>query len=319
MLLGISVAVFLMLHLTPGDPARVMLGDRATPEALAQLREELGLNEPWQVQYWKFLGRALRGDLGKSIKTHRDISVEIKDRFPATVELALASMIFATVLGMLAGIISSTKQYSFFDYSSMVGSLVGISMPIFWLGLVLIIVFSVNLGLFPTSGRISTRVFLDKTTNFYIIDSLISGNWVAFRDVLHHMVLPAVALGTIPMAIISRMTRSSMLEVVRQDFIRTAEAKGLARAAITYRHALKNAMIPVVTVIGLQFGYLLGGAILTETIFAWPGIGRWLFLAVGARDFRAIQGGALLVATVFILVNLVVDMLYAYLDPRIRY
>lgn len=308
-----------MLHLTPGDPARVMLGERATPEALARLREELGLNEPWYVQYWEFLSRALRGDLGKSIKSHQKISVEIRDRFPATVELALASMVFATILGMIAGIISATKQYSVFDYSSMVGSLVGISMPIFWLGLVLIIVFSVKLGLFPLSGRIGPRISLERITNFYLIDSLITGNWVAFKDTLHHLVLPSVALGTIPMAFISRMTRSSMLEVIRQDFIRTAQAKGLAQAVVTYRHALKNAMIPVVTVIGLEFGYLLGGAILTETIFAWPGIGRWLFLAVGARDFRAIQGGVLLVATVFVLINLAVDMLYAFLDPRIRY
>jgi peptide/nickel transport system permease protein len=308
-----------MLHLTPGDPARVMLGERATPEALARLRADLGLNDPWYIQYWRFLSRAVRGDFGKSIKSHQEIRVEIRDRFPATVELALASMVFATILGMIAGIISATKQYSIFDYSSMVGSLVGISMPIFWLGLVLIIVFSVKLGLFPLSGRISPRISLDRITNFYLIDSLITGNWVAFKDALHHLVLPSVALGTIPMAFISRMTRSSMLEVIRQDFIRTAQAKGLAQAVVTYRHALKNAMIPVVTVIGLEFGYLLGGAILTETIFAWPGIGRWLFLAVGARDFRAIQGGVLLVATVFVLINLAVDMLYAFLDPRIRY
>ncbi len=317
-LLGISFLVFLTLRATPGDPARIMLGERASEQALAELRRELGLDKPWYIQYGRFLKGVLRGDLGRSIKTREKIIVEIKNRFPATMELAIASMIFATTLGILAGIISSTRRYSFLDYGTMIGALMGVSMPIFWLGLLLILVFSVNLGWFPVSGRLNPQLSLQTITNFYIVDSLLTGNWAALKDALWHLVLPAVALGTIPLSIITRMTRSSMLEVLGQEFIRTAYAKGLSERWVIYKHALRNALIPIITVTGLQLGFLLGGAILTETIFAWPGVGRWLVLAVQARDFPAVQGGAMLLATTFVLINLLVDLLYRYVDPRVK-
>lgn len=317
-LLGISFLVFLTLRATPGDPARIMLGERASEQALAELRRELGLDKPWYIQYGRFLKGVLQGDLGRSIKTREKIVVEIKNRFPATIELALASMVFATTLGLLAGIVSSTRRYSFLDYGTMIGALMGVSMPIFWLGLLLILVFSVNLGWFPVSGRLNPQLSLQTITHFYILDSLLTGNWAAFKDALWHLVLPAIALGTIPLSIIARMTRSSMLEVLQQEFIRTAYAKGLSERWVIYKHALHNALIPIITVTGLQLGFLLGGAILTETIFAWPGVGRWLVLAVQARDFPAVQGGALLLATTFVLINLLVDLLYRYVDPRIK-
>jgi peptide/nickel transport system permease protein len=317
-LLGISFLVFLTLRATPGDPARIMLGERASEQALAELRRELGLDKPWYIQYGRFLKGVLQGDLGRSIKTREKIIVEIKNRFPATMELAIASMIFATTLGTLAGIVSSTRRYSFLDYVTMIGALMGVSMPIFWLGLLLILVFSVNLGWFPVSGRLNPQLSLQTITHFYILDSLLTWNWAALKDALWHLILPAVALGTIPLSIIARMTRSSMLEVLQQEFIRTAYAKGLSERWVIYKHALRNALIPILTVTGLQLGFLLGGAILTETIFAWPGVGRWLVLAVQARDFPAVQGGAMLLATTFVLLNLLVDLLYAYVDPRIK-
>ena len=318
-LLGVSVIVFLMIHFVPGDPAQVMLGERASAQSLAELRAELGLDRPLHVQMLRFFSGVLRGDLGRSIKTHERILVEIKKRFPATIELTMASMIFASIVGVLAGMISATRRGSALDYATMMAALTGISMPIFWLGLMLILIFSSTLGLFPISGRLSSHLHLEVRTGFYFIDSLITGNFIAFSDVLWHLTLPAVALGTIPMAVIARMTRSSMLEVLREDFIRTAWAKGLSEKAVIFRHALKNSFIPTLTVIALQFGYLLGGAIITETIFAWPGVGRWLLFAVQARDFRAVQGGVLLMAASFVLVNLIADLLYAWLDPRIRY
>ncbi len=317
-LLGISFLVFLTMRATPGDPARVMLGERASEEALTQLRRELGLDRPWYIQYGRFLKGVLQGDLGRSIKTREKISVEIKHRFPATLELAVASMVLAATVGVLAGIISSTRRYSLLDYSTMVGALAGVSMPVFWLGLLLILVFSVNLGWFPVSGRLSPQLSLRTLTHFYLLDSLLTWNLPALKDALWHLVLPALALGTIPMSIIARMTRSSMLEVLRQEFIQTAYAKGLPESWVVYKHALCNALIPIITVIGLQLGLLLGGAILTETIFSWPGVGRWLVLAVQARDFPAVQGGAMLLATTFVLVNLLVDLLYRYVDPRMK-
>jgi len=239
-------------------------------------------------------------------------------RFPATIELSLAAILIATVFGMLAGIISATRQYSVFDYISMVVSLIGVSMPIFWLGLVLMIIFSLHLGWLPLSGRLSYFIELETVTNLYVIDSVLTGNWTAFKDAVWHLIMPAFTLSTIPMAIIARITRSSMLEVLRQDYIRTAKAKGLSPVTVYLKHGLKNAMIPVITVIGLQFGILMGGAILTETIFAWPGIGNWILNAVYARDFNAVQGGTMLVATVFVLINMVVDILYAWVNPRIK-
>lgn len=317
-LLGISVLVFFMIHLIPGDPAEMMLGERASEQSLRQVREELGLDKPLYAQYGRFMSRLVRGDLGRAFKTNEKITTEIAERFPATIELSIAAMIIATVLGMTAGIISATRQYSIFDYTSMVFSLVGVSMPIFWLGLVLMIIFSVNLGWLPLSGRLSYDVSLETVTRIYLLDSVLTRNWPAFKDALWHLAMPAFTLSTIPMAIIARITRSSMLEVLRQDYIRTARAKGLAPRVVYLKHGLKNALIPVITVIGLQFGILMGGAILTETIFAWPGIGKWILDAVYARDFNAVQGGTMLVATTFVLINMLVDILYAWVNPRIK-
>jgi peptide/nickel transport system permease protein len=317
-LLGISLVVFLMVHLVPGDPAIVMLGERARPEALAELRTEMGLDKPLYVQYGRFLSELLRLDLGRSVKTHELVKVEIAQRFPATFELAVAAMILATVIGVLAGVASAARPRSWLDYTSMVGALVGVSMPIFWLGLMLILIFASLLHWLPISGRLPHDVSFPMRTHLFVVDAVLSGNPRNVVAALRHLILPALALGTIPMAVIARMTRSSLLEVMRQEYVRTARAKGLPEKSVIFTHALRNAIIPTITVIGLQFGYLLSGAIITETVFAWPGVGRWLLGAVLARDFRAIQGGVLVIAAIFVLVNLVVDMLYGFIDPRIR-
>ena len=306
-----------MMHITPGDPAELLLGERATEPALEALREHLGLNEPLHVQYGMFLKRLLKGDLGETIWTRQKVWIEVKQRFPATLELSIAAMIISTLLGVILGIISATKQYSLFDYLSMLGALVGVSMPIFWLGLVLMLIFSLNLGWLPMSGRLSVNIDLDTITNFYILDAMLTKNWPALKDALWHLTLPAFTLGTIPLAIVARMTRSSMLEVLRQDYIKTAKAKGLSPTIVVLKHALRNALIPIVTVIGLMFGILMAGAILTETIFAWPGVGKWLYDAVLQRDYMVIQGGTLFVAAIFVVINLVVDVLYAVINPRI--
>jgi peptide/nickel transport system permease protein len=306
-----------MLHLTPGDPAELLLGERASEEALKQMREHLGLYEPLHVQYGMFLKRLMKGDLGETIWTRQKVWVEIKQRFPATLELSIVAMIISTFFGIILGIISATKQYSIFDYVSMLGALIGVSMPIFWLGLVLMLIFGLHLGWLPMSGRLTVGVDLEIITNFYVVDALLTKNWVALRDALWHITMPAFTLSTIPMAIVARMTRSSMLEVLRQDYIKTARAKGLSEWIVIIKHALRNALIPVVTVIGLQFGILLAGAILTETIFAWPGVGKWMYDAVMQRDYMVIQGGTLIIAAIFVVMNLIVDVLYAVINPRI--
>jgi peptide/nickel transport system permease protein len=316
-LLGVTIIIFLMLRITPGDPAELLLGERATPEALDAMREYLGLKEPLYVQYGMFIKRVCKFDLGETIWSRQKVSIEIKERFPATIELAVVAMGISCFFGIILGIISATKQYSWFDYLSMMTSLFGVSMPVFWLGLMLMLIFSLGLGWFPMSGRIGVDTDLKIITNFYLLDAILQGNWGALKDTLMHLALPALALSTIPLAIVARMTRSSMLEVLRQDYIRTAKAKGLSQAKIVLKHALRNGLIPVVTVVGLQFGLLMGGAILTETVFAWPGVGKWLFDGVVKRDYMVIQGGTLLVATTFILVNLAVDVLYAIINPRI--
>uniref|UniRef100_A0A7C4MKX3 ABC transporter permease n=1 Tax=Desulfatirhabdium butyrativorans TaxID=340467 RepID=A0A7C4MKX3_9BACT len=316
-LLGVSIIVFLMLHITPGDPAELLLGERATEQALHEIREHLGLNKPLYVQYGLFLKRLATLDLGETIWTREKVWTEISQRFPATIELSVAAMLISCFFGILFGIVSATKQYSIFDYLSMIGALVGVSMPIFWLGLVLMLIFSLVLGWFPMSGRLTIGVDLDPITHFYVLDSILTGNWKALKDVLWHLFLPAVTLSTIPMAIVARMTRSSMLEVLRQDYIKTARAKGLPQSTVIFKHAFRNALIPVVTTIGLQFGILMGGAILTETIFAWPGVGKWMFDAVMKRDYMVIQGGTLFIAGLFVLINLAVDVLYAVINPRI--
>lgn len=316
-LLGVSVIVFLMLHLTPGDPAELLLGERATNEALHEIREHLGLNEPLYVQYGMFLKRLMKGDLGETIRTREKVWIEIKQRFPATIELAVTALFIACLFGITLGIISATKQYSIFDYASMLAALTGVSMPIFWLGLVLMLIFSVNLGWLPLSARLSIDVDLRIITNIYTLDALLTRNWVALKDALWHLIMPAVTLSTIPMAIIARMTRSAMLDVLRQDYIRTAKAKGLSQFKVVFKHGLRNALIPVVTTVGLQFGVTMGGAILTESIFAWPGVGKWMYDAVAQRDYMVIQGGTLFIAALFILINLCVDLLYAIINPRI--
>jgi len=316
-LLGVSVIVFLMLHLTPGDPAELLLGERATNEALHEIREHLGLNEPLYVQYGMFLKRLMKCDLGETIWTRQKVWIEIKERFPATIELAVTALFIACLFGITLGIISATKQYSIFDYASMLAALTGVSMPIFWLGLVFMLIFSVNLGWLPLSARLSIDVDLQIITNIYTLDALLTRNWVALKDALWHLIMPAVTLSTIPMAIIARMTRSAMLDVLRQDYIRTAKAKGLSQFKVVFKHGLRNALIPVVTTIGLQFGVTLGGAILTESIFAWPGVGKWMYDAVTQRDYMVIQGGTLFIAALFILINLCVDILYAIINPKI--
>jgi peptide/nickel transport system permease protein len=316
-LLGVSVIVFLMLHLTPGDPAELLLGERATPQALDEMREHLGLKEPLYVQYGMFLKRLMQGDLGETIWTRQKVWTEVTQRFPATIELSVAALVISCFFGILFGIVSATRQYSIFDYLSMLGALAGVSMPIFWLGLVFMLIFSLNLGWLPLSGRLSIGVDLEVITNFYILDAILTRNWTALKDTVWHIILPAVTLSTIPTAIVARMTRSAMLDVLRQDYIKTAKAKGLSKMMIIFKHALRNALIPVVTTIGLQFGVLLGGAILTETIFAWPGVGKWMYDAVMQRDYMVIQGGTLFIAALFVLINLAVDVLYAVINPRI--
>jgi peptide/nickel transport system permease protein len=316
-LLGVTFIVFLMLHFTPGDPAELLMGERASEEALQAIREHLGLNEPLYVQYGMFLKQLVKGDLGETIWTRQKVWIEIKQRFPATIELSLVALFISCVFGMILGIVSATKQYSIFDYLSMLGALAGVSMPIFWLGLVFMLIFSLNLGWLPMSARLSVGVDLETITNFYILDALLTRNWAALKDALWHIIMPAVTLSTIPTAIIARMTRSSMLEVLRQDYIKTAKAKGLSQFSVIFKHALRNALIPVVTTIGLQFGVLMAGAILTETIFAWPGVGKWMYDAVMQRDYMVIRSGTLFIATIFILINLCVDVLYAIINPRI--
>lgn len=318
-LIGVTLFAFLLIHLIPGDPARIILGERASLEQLEQIRERLGLNDPLHIQYLHFMQRIGHGDLGRSAMSNNPVTAELKMRYPATIELALAAMFIAISIGIPAGIISASKQYSLFDHISMILALLGVSMPIFWLGLMLIWGFALALPIFPPSGRLGVEIELATLTNFHILDSLLTGNWIALKDALWHLVLPGLALGTIPMAIIARMTRSSMLEVLRQDYIRTAKAKGVSGRIVVYKHALRNALIPVLTVIGLQFGLLLGGAVLTETIFSWPGIGRLIYDAIMKRDFPIVQGTILTIATTFVFMNLLVDITYAYLDPRIKY
>ncbi|HSF34267.1 MAG TPA: ABC transporter permease [Candidatus Tectomicrobia bacterium] len=318
-LLGVSLAIFVLMRLIPGDPALVMLGERATAERIVEVRRSLGLDRSLAVQYLIYLKNILTGHLGRSIHTNTRVAEELSERFPATIELSLAAICLAGFIGVLAGIVSATRQYSILDSGFMMLSLAGVSMPIFWLGLMMIWAFALVLGWFPPSGRLEVRIFLDSVTGFYVLDSLLTRNWEAFWDALWHLALPAITLATVPFAIIARMTRSSLLEVLRQEYITTARSKGLNEWVVITRHALRNALIPILTVGGLQFGLLLGGAILTETIFSWPGLGRLLYNAVLARDYPVVQGGTLLIAVTFTVINLVVDLLYALADPRIRY
>lgn len=318
-LLGITLLVFLFLQLIPGNPAVVLLGPRATPDQIAALQEQLGLNRPLPLQYLSFLGKLIRFDLGRSIISGIPITQEIATRWPATFELSVGAMLVAIALGVPAGILAAVKKNGWIDNLAMTTSLIGVSMPVYWLGLLLVYLFAVNLQWLPPSGRIGVGVDLQPITGFYVLDSLLRLNFSALFDVLAHLILPAITVGTIPLAIIARITRSAMLEVLSQDYIRTARAKGLLERWVIFKHALKNALLPVITIIGLQFGTLLGGAILTETIFSWPDIGSWIYEGILARDYPVVQGGVVFVAIVFVLINLLVDLSYALLDPRIQY
>jgi len=317
-LFGISLLVFGFLHLIPGDPALAILGERATEESVARVRAALGLDKPLVEQYAIYMGRVVQGDLGRSILRDDSVSAELARRFPATAELSLAAMLVAVMIGIPAGIISAVKRNSLADSTAMLVSLAGVSMPIFWLGLMLSYLFGVVLRWLPTGARLSATMKIPSVTNFMLLDSLLSGIPTAFNDAAWHLLLPAMVLGTVPMAIVARMTRSAMLEVLGQDYVRAARAKGATERAVILKHAFRNALLPVVTIVGLQIGTLMGGAILTETIFSWPGIGRWVFEAIQARDYPIVQGVTLFVAALFVLINFLVDVSYAVLDPRIR-
>lgn len=318
-LFGVSLIVFFLMRVCAPDPAAIVLGQHATQESMEAWREANGLNDPVVVQYIDFIKGALTGDLGTSYYTKTPVTQEIMSRFPATVELAVVAIILASGLGIAIGVISSVRKNSIFDNGGMLLSLVGVSVPIFWLGILLIILFSGTMHLLPSTGRIDPALRPDTITGFMIIDSILEGNMAALADALRHMVLPAVTLSLYSMAIIARMTRSSMLETLNQDYIRTARAKGVSEAKVTRRHALRNAMLPVATVIGLQLGSLLGGAVLTESVYSWPGIGNYTVQCIMKSDFPVVQGVVLLIAVIFVLMNLIVDVVYAFLDPRIKY
>jgi peptide/nickel transport system permease protein len=348
-LLGVSIVVFLFIHLIPGDPVKAMTRDNAPEEAIQRIRERLGLNRPLLEQYLIFmLGNdtaarvryqvarltgnpipmpvieqpfrgVLRGDFGKSLVTSNPISQEFRVRFPATIELALAGVFFAILVGIPAGILAAIKRGSLLDTGSMLVALTGVSMPIYWLGLMGIMLFAVTLKWVPSGSRMGVDLELTHITNFYLLDSILTGNWKALGDALRHLVLPAVVLGTVPMGVFARITRSSMLEALNQDYVRTARSKGLGESVVILRHTLKNALLPVITVIGLETGYLFSGAVLTESIFGWPGVGRWLYQSIIYRDYTVIQGATLVIASIFVVANLLVDLSYAVIDPRIRY
>jgi peptide/nickel transport system permease protein len=314
----VSVLVFLMLRMIPGDPARLLLGEYATEDDLARLRGQMGLDRSYPVQYGIYLGGLLQGDLGNSLRNGAPVAEEIAPRLMATLELAVAAMLIASLVGIAAGVISSVKQFSAWDYGSMVLALVGVSMPIFWLGLMLMYLLAVMFPVMPMMGRIGMGNEPDVVTGLMLIDTLVAGEFGDFLDAMHHLVLPAVTLATVPMAIVARITRSAMLEVLNKDYVRTARAKGMSEAVVVLRHALRNAFLPVVTVLGLNLGLLLGGAVLTETIFSWPGLGRYVVDSLMARDYAAVQGCILVFAALMAVINLIVDLVYVLLDPRIR-
>jgi peptide/nickel transport system permease protein len=318
-LVGVSLLVFSFVHLIPGDPALTMLGERATPEKVTEVRARLGLDRPLWEQYLLYVRKVVHGDLGVSIVRGDPVATDLWRRFPATVELAGAAMILATVIGVPLGVVCAVRRNSLIDSLARVGALTGVSMPIFWLGLVLAWIFGVQLGLLPTGFRLDSESTFKPVTNFVILDALVQRQWAVLGDALRHLVLPAVALATIPLAVITRMTRASLLEELTRDYIRTARAKGLSRMAVIVRHGLGNALLPLLTVIGLQTGRLLAGAILTETIFSWPGIGLWVYESIESRDYAIVQGATLFIAVIVVVVNLATDLLYAVADPRIKY
>jgi peptide/nickel transport system permease protein len=317
-LLGLSILVFLWIRALPGSPAIALLGERATPESIAQINRQYGLDKPLPVQYWRYLKTTSRGDFGQSTKSRQPVVEEFKRRFPATVELAVAAGLFSLIFGIPLGFFAAKRYQGLVDHASLVISLVGISTPIFFLALILKYIFAVRLGWLPSVGRISVLIELDHPTNFYVLDAILAGNWEAFVDTIKHLILPAIALGSIPLAIIARITRAAVLDVQNEDYVRTARAKGLPPITVDYRHVLRNAMLPISTIIGLQVGLLLSGAVLTETVFAFPGIGSWLVEGIKARDYPVIQTGVLFVAVIVVFVNLLVDISYGLLNPKIR-
>ncbi len=317
---GVTLVAFVFIRTLPGDPVLLMAGERGmSEERHAEMMAKLGFDKPIIVQYGHYILQLARGEFGTSIVTRKPVVEEFMTLFPATVELSLVAMLIAVVFGLPAGMIAATKRGSVFDHTVMTSALVGYSMPIFWWGLLLIIFFSGILGWTPVSGRISVLFYFEPVTGFMLIDSLLSGQEGAFRSALSHLILPAIVLGTIPLAVIARQTRSAMLEVLSEDYVRTARAKGLGPERVIGLHALRNALIPVITVIGLQVGVLFAGAILTETIFSWPGIGKWMIDSIARRDYSAVQGGLLLIAAIIMFVNLVVDLLYGLINPQIRH
>jgi len=317
-LLGLSLLVFLWVRNLPGGPAQALLGERATPQAVEQIERQYGLDEPLPVQYWRYLRNVSQGEFGESTKTRRPVVEEFRQRFPATVELAVTAGLFAVLFGVPLGFLAAKHYQGPADHASLVVTLIGISTPIFFLALILKYIFAVRLGWLPSVGRISVLIDLDHPTNFYVLDAIIALNWTAFVDTSKHLILPAIALASIPLAIIARVTRASVLDVQNEDYVRTARAKGVAPMTVNHRHVLRNAMLPIATIIGLQVGLLLSGAVLTETVFAFPGIGSWLVEAIKARDYPVIQAGVLFVAVIVVFVNLFVDLSYGVLNPRIR-
>jgi peptide/nickel transport system permease protein len=319
-LLGVSLLIFFWIRALPGSPAQSLLGERATPQLVKEYRARYGFNRPLPVQYWDYLKTTVvDGDLGTSIASHRRITSEIATRFPATVELAVAAMIVAVGLGIPLGFFAAKRHGGIFDQLTLIGSLLGISIPIFFLAIILKYIFAVRLGWLPSVGRESVTLDTKHPTNFYVLDAIITGDGRALKDALEHLVLPAIALGSIPLAVVTRITRAAVLDVQNEDYVRTARAKGLAPFTVDRRHVLRNALLPVTTIVGLQTGLLLSGAILTETVFAFPGMGTWLRDAIDNRDYPVLQGGVLFVALIFVLVNLLVDVSYAVINPRIRY
>ena len=317
-LLGLSILVFLWIRALPAGPAESLLGERATPETIRQIEEQYGLDEPIHIQYWEYLKTVATGDLGTTIRSRRPVTSELRERFPATIELTIAALLFAVTFGIPLGFVAAKRYGTWVDHSSLVLSLLGISIPVFFLAILLKYVFAVELGWLPTVGRIDVLIDIEHPTNFYTIDALLAGDLAAFWDVIKHLILPAIALGSIPLAIIARITRAAVLDVQNEDYVRTARAKGLSPRAVDTRHIFRNALLPIMTIIGLQAGLLLSGAVLTETVFAFPGMGSWLVEAIRQRDYPVLQGGILFVSLVFVLVNLAVDISYALINPRIR-
>jgi peptide/nickel transport system permease protein len=317
-LIGLSILVFVWIRALPGSPAESLLGERADEQDVRQIREQLGLDDPLPVQYFRYLQTLADGDLGTSIASRRPITDELKERFPATIELTLAAGFFAILVGVPLGVMAAKRYGGVVDHTSLVLSLIGVSIPIFFLALILKYVFAVRLGWLPSVGRQDVLLDAEHPTNFYVLDGIVTRNWTAAWDAIKHLILPAIALGSIPLALIARITRASVLDVQNEDYVRTARAKGLGPGIVDRRHIFRNAMLPISTVLGLQVGLLLSGAILTETVFAFPGIGTWLFEAINNRDYPVLQGGILFVAVVVVMVNLLVDLSYGLMNPRIR-